>query len=140
MARQRPRGFQNLNQAPRDCTLYFDHTLLCHCFERKYGVMLEGCMGQRYCTQLGGSKNLTDLKDHFSSNRQPRGEQIYINCGLLLKDNSGTLRSRLGSNHEDQHCRSPCIAVAFDQVVRIVAGMENKKMTHQRLRITCEQG
>ena len=26
-----------------------------------------------------------DLKDHFSRNRQPRGEQIYINCGLLSK-------------------------------------------------------
>ena len=69
--------------------------------------MLEGFIGQRYSTQLGGSKNLADLKDQFSSNRQPRCEQIYINCGLLLKDNSGTLRSRRGpttkTNTVDRH-------------------------------------
>ena len=51
-------NFKIWSQAPRDCTLYFYHTLLCHCFERKYGVMLEGCMGQRYSTQLGGSQSL----------------------------------------------------------------------------------
>ena len=97
-------------------------------------------MGQRYSTQLGGSKNLAGLKDHFSSNRQPRCEQIYINCGLLLKDNLRTLRSRRGpttkTNTADRHAYSR----RLDRAVRIVAGMENKKMTHQRLRITCEQG
>ena len=127
-------------QAPCDCTLYFDHTLLCRWSGRKYGVMLEGCMGQRYSTQLGGSKNLTDVKDHFSSNRQPRCEQIYINCSLLFKDNLRTLRSRRGpttkTNTADRYAHSR----RLDRVVRIVAGMENKKMTHQRLRITCEQG
>ena len=35
---KRPREFQNLNQAPRDCTLYFDHTFLCRGSGRKYGL------------------------------------------------------------------------------------------------------
>ena len=80
-----------------------------------------------------------DLKDHFSSNRQPRCEQIYINCGLLSKDISRTLRSRRCStsktNTVDRHAagRSP------HWVVRVVAGIENKKTTHQRFRITCGQ-
>ena len=35
-----------------------------------------------------------DLKDHFSSNRVPRGEQIYTKVRIFLKDHALTLRFR----------------------------------------------
>ena len=81
-----------------------------------------------------------DLKDHFSSNRQPRCEQIYINCGLLSKDISRTLRSRRCSTSQTNTIDCHAVGRSPHWVVRVVAGIENKKMTHQRLRITCEQG
>ena len=54
-----------------------------------------------------------DLKDHFSSNRQPRCEQIYIKVRIFITDISRTLRSRRCStsktNTVDRHAvgRSP---------------------------------
>ena len=81
-----------------------------------------------------------DLKDHFSSNRQPRCEQIYMNCGLLSKDISRTLRSRRCSTSQTNTVDCHAVGRSPHWVVRVVAGIENKKMTHQRLRITCEQG
>ena len=73
-----------------------------------------------------------DLKGHFSSNRQPRCEQIYINCGLLLKDNLRTLLSRRYANIKTSIVESHAHSRRLYWVVRIAAGMENKKMTHQR--------
>ena len=73
-----------------------------------------------------------DLKDHFSSNRQPRCEQIYINCGLLLKDNLRTLLSRRYASTKTSIVESHAHSRRLYWVVRIAAGMENKKMTHQR--------
>ena len=35
-----------------------------------------------------------DWKDHFSSNRVPRGEQIYTKVRIFLKDHARTLRFR----------------------------------------------
>ena len=42
----------------RATVLYISITLYYAIASKKYGVMLEGCMGQRYSTQLGGSQSL----------------------------------------------------------------------------------
>ena len=73
-----------------------------------------------------------DLKDHFSSNRQPRCEQIYINCGLLSKDNLRTLPFLRYASTKTSIVESHAHSRRLYWVVRIAAGMENKKMTHQR--------
>ena len=73
-----------------------------------------------------------DLKDHFSSNRQPRCEQIYINCGLLSKDNSRTLPFLRYASTKTSIVERHAHTRRLYWVVRIAAGMENKKMTHQR--------
>ena len=87
-----------------------------------------------------GPRICNDLKDHFSSNRQPRGEQIYINCGLLSKDNSRTLRSRRCSTSKTNTVDRHAVGRSPHWVVRVVAGIENKKFTYQRLRITWHKG
>ena len=66
--------------------------------------------------------------------------QIYINCGLLIKDNTRTLRSRRGPTTKTNTANRHAHSRRPDRVVWIAAGTENKKMPHQRLRVACEQG
>ena len=73
-----------------------------------------------------------DFNDQFSSNRQTRGEQIYIKVRIFLKDRALTLPfwrlASIQTNIVERHAHSRRLY----WVVRAAAGMENKKMTHQR--------
>ena len=137
----RPREFQNLK--PSAARLYF--IFLSHFIMPLFQKKIWCDAGRVYgSTVFHATRRIPESeriwKDHFSSNRQPRCEQIYINCGLLSKDISRTLRSRRCSTSQTNTVDCHAVGRSPHWVVRVVAGIENKKMTHQRLRITCEQG
>ena len=133
MGRQRPREFQNLK--PSAARLYFiflSHFIM-PLLQKKIWCDAGRVYGSRYSTatrRIPESERI--WKDHFSSNRQPRCEQIYINCGLLSKDNLRTLPFLRYASTKTSIVESHAHSRRLYWVVRIAAGMENKKMTHQR--------
>ena len=133
MGRQRPREFQNLK--PSAARLYF--IFLSHFIMPLLQKKIWCDAGRVYgSTVFHATRRIPESeriwKDHFSSNRQPRCEQIYINCGLLSKDNLRTLPFLRYASTKTSIVESHAHSRRLYWVVRIAAGMESKKMTHQR--------
>ena len=95
MGRQRPREFQNLK--PSAARLYF--IFLSHFIMPLLRKKIWCDAGRVYgSTVFHATRRIPESeriwKDHFSSNRQTRGEQIYIKVRIFLKDHALTLRFR----------------------------------------------
>ena len=108
MARQRPRGFQNLNQAPRDCTLYFDHTFLCRWSGRNYGFYV----GRVYGSTVFHATRRIQWSCRISTiNLCKPCASLWANIykGADFFEWSRTYPSlSVLTVRTDQHCRSPC--------------------------------
>ena len=137
MGRQRPREFQNLK--PSAARLYF--IFLSHFLMPLLRKKIWCDAGRVYgSTVFHATRRIPESeriwKDHFSSNRQTRGEKIYIKVRIFLKDRALTLPfwrlASIQTNIVERHAHSRRLY----WVVWSGAGMENKRMTHQRSWIT----
>ena len=87
MARQRPREFQNLNQALRDCTLYFDHTFLCRGSGRKYDFYVGRVHGSTVFHQARRQSQVSkSTRWYFVSSERFEHATGQLSAKLHLKD------------------------------------------------------
>ena len=137
MGRQRPREFQNLK--PSAARLYF--IFLSHFIMPLLRKKIWCDAGRVYgSTVFHATRRIPESeriwKDHFSSNRQPRCEQIYIKVRIFLKDQALTLPFLRYASTKTSIVESHAHSRRLYWFVWSGAGMENKKMTHQRSWIT----
>ena len=122
MGRQRPREFQNLK--PSAARLYF--IFLSHFIMPLLRKKIWCDAGRVYgSTVFHATRRIPESeriwKDHFSSNRQPRREQIYIKVRIFLKDRARTLPSRYKrstkTNTVDRHAPSLAVFGSFGSML-----------------------